>query len=467
MTEPHELSAIEQVAAVRRGELGPSELVEHALRRIERLDPVVNAFVTVIPERALEAAKAAEKVLASRPEKVPPLLGAPTAIKDLAITAGVRTTFGSRVYADFIPDSDDDAVRLLSEAGTISLGKTAVPEFGLPPYTEPAGRPPTVTPWDTKLLAGGSSGGAGAAVAAGMIPFAQGTDGGGSIRIPASVCGLVGLKTTRGLVSRGPAGGDPLGLSVSGPLARTVADAKAMLDALAVYVPGEPFNQPAGRNTKTGSRLRIGRYATPPIPDVPVDPACLAAYERAGRLLESLGHDVEDADPGIDIDLATVFETLWAVLAHGTPVPEDKEGQLQPLTRWWRDKGRAITGPRFLAAAQAAQSAARKVIAAHARYDVVLTPTLAQPPRPVGWFTDPGDPAEDYRRQMAFTPFTALYNITGQPALNLPLHWTTDDRTLPIGVQLVGLPGAENLLLELGAALEAAAPWADRRPPTW
>jgi amidase len=148
-------------------------------------------------------------------------------------------------------------------------------------------------------------------------------------------------------------------------------------------------------------------------------------------------------------------------------VPEHKEGQLQPLTRWWRDKGRAITGPRFLAAAQAAQSAARKVIAAHARYDVVLTPTLAQPPRPVGWFTDPGDPAEDYRRQMAFTPFTALYNITGQPALNLPLHWTTDDRTLPIGVQLVGLPGAENLLLELGAALEAAAPWADRRPPTW
>jgi len=465
VTEPHELSAVEQAALVRQGELSPTELVEHALGRIERLDPTLAAFVTVTPERALEAAKAAEKLLVSRADELPPLLGVPTAIKDLATTSGVRTTFGSRVYADFVPDTDDDAARLLSNAGTISLGKTAVPEFGLPPYTEPAGRPPTVNPWDTTKLAGGSSGGAGAAVAAGMIPFAHGTDGGGSIRIPASVCGLVGLKTTRGLVSRGPAGGDPLGLSVSGPLARTVADARAMLDALAVHVPGEPFNRPAQIPAK--KRLTIGRYAAPPVPDVPVDPACLAAYERASRLLESLGHHVEDADPGVDLDLVTVFEPLWAVLAHGTPVPDDQEDILQPLTRWWRDKGKAISGPDFLTAAQAAQTASRTVIACHARYDVMLTPTLAQPPRPVGWFTQPGDPAEDYRRQLAFTPFTVLYNITGQPALNLPLHWTSDEPTLPIGIQLVGLPGADHLLLELGATLEAAAPWADRRPPTW
>jgi amidase len=458
---------VEQAAAVRRGQLSPTELVEHALRRIERLDPTLAAFATVTPDRAREAARRAEKRLAHGDAGgLPPLLGVPTAIKDLATTVGVRTTFGSRVYADHVPDTDDDSARLLGEAGTISLGKTAVPEFGLPPYTESAGGRPTVTPWDTTKLAGGSSGGAGAAVAAGIVSFAHGTDGGGSIRIPASVCGLVGLKTTRGLVSRGPAGGDPLGLSVSGPLARTVADAKAMLDALAVYIPGEPFNRPAAPASRTG-RLLIGRYATPPIPDVPLDPVCLAAYERASRLLEGLGHAVEDADPAIDPDLASVFETLWAVLAHGTPVPEDKEGQLQPLTRWWRDRGRVITGPQFLSAAQAAQTAARKVIAAHARYDAVLTPTLAQPPRPVGWFTDPGDPAEDYRRQMAFTPFTAPYNITGQPALNLPLHWTTDEPTLPIGIQLVGLPGADHLLLELGAALEAAAPWADRRPPAW
>jgi len=233
VTEPHELTAVEQAAALRAGELGAVELVEHALRRIERLDPTLAAFVTLTPERALDAAHAAEKLLVARSSdraELPPLLGVPTAIKDLALTAGVRTTFGSALYADFVPEMDDDAARLLAAAGTISLGKTAVPEFGLPPYTEPAGRPPTVTPWDTGRLAGGSSGGAGAAVAAGMIPFAHGTDGGGSIRIPASVCGLVGLKTSRGLVSRGPAGGDPLGLSVSGPLARTVLSRSMILE---------------------------------------------------------------------------------------------------------------------------------------------------------------------------------------------------------------------------------------------
>ncbi|MBO0874303.1 MAG: amidase, partial [Pseudonocardia sp.] len=245
-TQPHELTALEQAAAVGRGELGPVELVEHALRRIERLDPVLAAFVTLTPDRALDAAGAAQARLAGRAcdDGLPPLFGVPTAIKDLATTAGVRTTFGSVVYQDFVPDVDDDSARLLAAVGMISLGKTAVPEFGLPPYTEPDGRAPTVTPWDTGRLAGGSSGGAGAAVAAGMVAAAHGTDGGGSIRIPASVCGLVGLKTSRGLVSRGPMGGDPLGLSVSGPLARTVADAAAMLDALAVPVLGEPYARP-------------------------------------------------------------------------------------------------------------------------------------------------------------------------------------------------------------------------------
>jgi amidase len=498
VTEPHELTALQQAAALRAGELGAVELVEHALRRIERLDPTLAAFVTLTPERALDAARAAEKLLAGasgtagsrraepgRAEAgsaeaagLPPLLGVPTAIKDLAVTAGVRTTFGSPVYADYVPEVDDDAARLLAAAGTISLGKTAVPEFGLPPYTEPAGRPPTVTPWDVRRLAGGSSGGAGAAVAAGLIAFAHGTDGGGSIRIPASVCGLVGLKTSRGLVSRGPVGGDPLGLSVSGPLARTVPDAAAMLDALAVPVPGEPFTRPvaggesfleAARRAEPG-RLRIGRYARPMLPELTVDPACLAAYERTSELLADLGHEVVDLDPGTDPAFVEVFETLWAVLAHGHPVPPAAEHTLKPLTRWWRARGAAVSGPEFMAAAQAAHNVSRRVIAAHLAVDVVLTPTLAQLPRPVGWFTDGGDPTHDYARQQAFTPFTAIYNITGQPALNLPLGWTepTDDRpVLPVGVQLVGAPGADRLLLELGASLAAAAPWDDRHPPTW
>ncbi|MGQ0481218.1 MAG: amidase [Pseudonocardia sp.] len=529
-TQPHELTAVQQAAAIRVGELDPVELVEHHLRRIDRLDPGLAAFVTLTPERALDAARAARRLLADTrdPKALPPLLGVPTAIKDLAVTAGVRTTFGSPVYAENVPDVDDDSARLLREAGMISLGKTAVPEFGLPPYTEPAGRPPTVTPWDPTRSAGGSSGGAGAAVAAGLVPVAHGTDGGGSIRIPASVNGLVGLKTSRGLVSRGPLGGDPLGLSVSGPLARTPADAAAMLDALAVPVPSEPWARPTGRaDTPSGfaaaarradpGRLRIGRYATPALPGVTVHPDCLAAWEHTSTLLADLGHEVVDAELGLAAGTETasafvaVFETLWAVLAHGSVVPDGADGQLRPLTNWWRARGARVSGPEFLAAAQAAQLASRFLITAHAAYDVVLTPTLALPPRPVGWFTEgPAgdvDPALDYARQQAFTPFTAIYNITGQPALSLPLGWSPgpggsapvlggqgaggpapvpgDPRpdvpgpvldgpapdgsapVLPIGVQLVGGPGTDGLLLELGAQLAAAAPWDDRHPPTW
>jgi amidase len=478
------LSACEQAEAIRSGELGPVELVEHALGRIERLDPEVAAFVTVTPERALAAAREAQRRLTATTDhrELPPLLGVPTAIKDLCATAGVRTTFGSAVYQDYVPEVDDDSARLLAEAGAISLGKTAVPEFGLPPYTEPASRPATVTPWDRRLLAGGSSGGAGAAVAAGMVAFAHGTDGGGSIRIPASVCGLVGLKTSRGLVSRGPLGGDPSGMSVSGPIARSVEDAAAMLDALAVPVATEPFARPVPPGTgflerarrADPGRLRIGRYRTPLIPGVEVDRACLMAYEKAGALLAELGHDVTDAPPAVGEEeiggFVAVFETLWAVLAHGNPVPPGGEHLLLPLTRWWRERGAKISGPEYLAAAMAAQDAARRVIAAHARFDVVLTPTLALPPRPVGWFTESGDPAQDYLRQQQFTPFTSIYNITGQPALTLPLYWTDptpEHPVLPIGVQLVGQPGADALLLELGATLQQIAPWSDRHPPGW
>jgi amidase len=485
VSEPHELTALGQAEAIRRGELGLVELVEHLLRRVRRLDPEVGAFVTLTPERALDAARAAQRTLGDTPHGgLSRLFGVPTAIKDLALTAGVRTTFGSQVYAEYVPELDDDAVTLLARAGTISFGKTAVPEFGLPPYTEPAGRRATVTPWDTRLLAGGSSGGAAAAVAAGMVPIAHGTDGGGSIRIPASVCGVVGLKTSRGLVSRGPLGGDPLGFSVSGPIARTVTDAAAMLDVLAAPVLGGPFARPgryrpgeyleAARRADPG-RLRIGRYATPPLPGVALDPACQSAYDQASTVLTRLGHEVVDmAGPGIELDAATefvaMFEVLWAVLASGDPVPADAEHLLCPLTRWWRAKAERVSGTEFLRAAHAAQLVSRRIIAAHSAYDVVLTPTIAQLPRPVGWFTEGGDPARDYARQVRFTPFTSIYNITGQPAVSVPLSWSEPGQSgqvLPVGVQLVGLPGADRLLLELASALEVAVPWSDRRPPAW
>ena len=461
---------------MRDREVSPVELVEHHLARIEALDGRLGAFVTVTAEAALDAARAAEKQVTDATDSsdkgsLPPLLGVPTAIKDLNMTAGVRTTFGSVVFDQFVAPMDDDVVRLLREAGTISLGKTATPEFGLPCYTEPAGRPPTVTPWDTGRLAGGSSGGAAAATAAGLVPFAQASDGGGSIRIPASVCGLVGLKTSRGRVSRGPIAGDVTLMSVLGPVARTVADAAAMLDAIAAPQAGEPFfapQLPAGESFAHAVRrspgvLRIGRYITPSVPGAVVEPECRQAWEEASELLDSLGHHVEDVAPAIDESIVPIFENVWAVAAHSYPVDPDREADLQPLTQWWRARGAAITGPGFLRAMQQLQQVARRAILAHVGYDLVLTPTVAQPPRPVGWFSDAGDPAADFERQKRFTPFTAVYNVTGQPALTLPLHWTAEG--LPIGVQLVGRPGGEATLLTVGAQLEAARPWAHRYFP--
>ncbi len=272
-------------------------------------------------------------------------------------------------------------------------------------------------------------------------------------------------------------------MSVSGPLARSVLDAAAMLDALAVVVPGEPYPLLArpgesyldrARRAEPG-RLRIGRYRETPVPGVEVDPACVAAYETASALLAGLGHDVVDIDPGISPDFLPAFETLWAVLAHGHPVPPAAEPLLMPLTRWWRDRGRRVGGPEYLAATQAAIGVTRTVVATHAAVaDVVLTPMLAQLPRPVGWFTAGGDPAVDFERQKAFTPFTATYNITGQPALSLPVAWgraadgPADGPELPVSVQLVGRAGDDALLLALGAQLHAAAGWdPPRRPPTW
>jgi amidase len=473
MAELHELTAVEQARAVRDRSVSPVELVEHHLARIEALDSKLGAFVTVTAEPALAAARAAERLVAESGggPGLPPLLGVPTAIKDLNMTAGVRTTFGSALFADVVPAVDDDVVRLLREAGTISLGKTAAPEFGLPCYTEPAGRPPAVTPWDTGRLAGGSSGGAAAAVAAGLVPFAQASDGGGSIRIPASVCGLVGLKPSRGRASLGPVAVDVTMLAVLGPLARTVTDAAVMLDVMSAAQPGEPYwaaPLPPGETFTDHVRrdpgvLRVGRYATPPVRGAEVDPQCLLAWERAAALLADLGHQVEDVAVPFDDAAMPAFETVWSVAAHGYPVDPAREHELMPLTRWLRARGRAVSGPDYLRAMQQLQSSARQAVLAHAAYDVVLTPTLAMPPRPVGWFTDGGDPAADFERQKRFTPFTAPYNVTGQPALSLPLHWT--DGGLPIGVQLVGRPGGEATLLAVAGQLESAAPWAHRRPP--
>ncbi len=473
MADLHELTALEQAAVVRRREVSPSELVEHYLRRVEERSTQLGAFVTVTADRAMDAARAADLLVTrADPAELPPLLGVPTAIKDLTVTAGVRTTFGSAIYAQYLPAFDDDVVGFLAAAGTISLGKTSTPEFGLCCYTEPAGLPPAVSPWDTSRSAGGSSGGAAAAVTAGLVPFAQATDGGGSIRGPAASCGVVGLKPSRGRVSRGPAAGDGF-LSVIGPLARSVEDAAALLDAMAVPCLTEPVIAPplpAGRTfleyaRREPGRLRIGRYADSPLPGVELAPECRRAWEDTAALLAGLSHDVVDTVSPFDREvLQPPFETLWAVGATSVPVPVEAQGALLPFTRWLRELGAAVSGPDLLRAIGQVQCVARAAIAAHLEFDAVLTPTLAQLPPPVGWFSS-APPAENFERQKRFIPYAALYNITGQPAVSLPMHWT--DGGLPVGIQLVGRPGGEAALLALAGQLERAAPWAHRRPPTW
>jgi len=476
MADLHDLSALEAAAAVRSRQVSATELVEHYLDRIDRLDDQLGAFVTLTEQAAREqAAEADRAVFAGEP--LPPLHGVPTAIKDLNQTLGVPTKMGSRTMLDNVPTFDDHVVQLLRRAGTISLGKTATPEYGLPCYTETDIGPPARTPWDTGRLAGGSSGGAGAAVAAGLLPMAQGSDGGGSIRIPASVNGLFGLKTSRDRISRGPLDLDSSGLSVLGPLARTVRDAAAFLDATAVPQPGDltwapPL--PAGESylgwcDRHPERLRIARYLQPPVAGAEVDPECRTAWERASSLLADLGHEVVDIELPVPPEILDAFEAVWTVSAATIPVPPEGEELLRPLTRHLRERGRQVSGPAYAAAVGQLRLISRQAIAATAGFDALLTPTLALPPRPVGWFCgtaeDPVDPAEDFERQKRFTPYTAVYNASGQPAASLPLHWTPDG--LPVGVMLIGRPAGEAALLALCAQLEQAAPWADRHPPIW
>ncbi|TQK72145.1 amidase [Nocardioides sp. SLBN-35] len=474
MAELHDLTALEQGALIRSGEISPVELTEHYLERAARLpqEYVDGAFVLRDPDAARRRAR---EVAAVGPvgDGASPLAGVPTAIKDLNLTRGVPTAFGSPVFAGYVPEVSDSVALAIEDAGMVSLGKTSTPEFGSPCYTEPEGRPPAVTPWDTTRMAGGSSGGAASAVAAGLVPVAQGSDGGGSIRIPASCCGLVGLKPSRGRVSGFPMYGDPIGLAVSGPIARTVADAAALLDVLAGRRAGDPTWAPAPGGTfleaagREPGRLRIARFDRPVIADVEVHPEVQQAYDDASRLLASLGHVIEDVQVPLPPEAVGVFETCWAVLTALSTVPLEpaQRAQVRPLTRWLGERGEAVSGPEFGLAIGAMRRHAADALVALAPYDIVLTPTLASPPLPVGAIRDDADPAADFEAQKRFTPWTSAWNVTGMPAISLPLHQTPDG--LPVGVMLAARPAEEELLLSLAAQVEAAAPWKDRHPPLW
>ena len=473
MTDLARLDATAQADLVRRGEVTPLELVDAAIERIERRNPELNAVVTPTFDRARDAARG----------EIPdgPFRGVPFLLKDLsAAWAGVRMTSGSAFLKDFVAPVDSVLVQRYRAAGLVFLGKTNCPEFGFLPTTEPRLFGATRNPWDPARTPGGSSGGSAVAVASGMVPFAHGNDGGGSIRIPASCCGLVGLKPTRARITQAPLLGDVMGgLTVDHALTRTVRDSAGLLDATHGPAPGDPYAAPPTARPfldEVGAdpgRIRIAWSARNPI-GAPVHADCARAVDAAAALCGELGHEVEEAAPELDGEL--LYESFLAVWLAGhawgidgmaratgrTPAPEE----LEPLSWALHRIGREVRAPDYLLAVTALQRIARGVAAFFGRFDVWLSPTLAQPPVPLGTF-DPGstDALGAFRRASEFVPFTPLFNATGQPAISLPLH--RSDAGLPIGVQLAGRCGDEATLFRLSAQLEEARPWRERTPPLW
>jgi amidase len=471
MFELHHLSAQEQWDWLQRGEITALELTEHYLSRIERLDPALGAFVTVTAEAARERARD----LAAAVPKTAPLWGLPFADKDLVQRAGVPAKFGSRLMETHVPDESDDIVRVLDDAGGVSLGKTNTPEFGLPSYTESLVAPPARDPYDTALGAGGSSGGAAVAVAAGLLPFAPGSDGGGSVRIPAAACGLVGLKPSRGLIPCGSGVDSLAGLPVPGPLARSVADAAMLLDAL-VSSGSYPFTLRAPRwdggafmnaAVRGEGRFQVAVMTTSPWDaayDIRIAPEASAALALAISELDALGHGIEELALEPDDRYSPAFRTVWQAGAAGIPAEGEQLALLEPLTQWLVAKGRELTARQLAEALATLTDYERSVIRQFAHVDAVLTPSLAQTPRPIGWY-DAEDGERNFAQQVQYTPFTSMVNVCGLPAITLPVH--VSDAGLPMGVQLIGRPGGEATLLSLGAQLERRFCWQHRHPPQW
>ncbi|MFB7850141.1 amidase [Streptomyces sp. NPDC056053] len=466
MTELHDLTALELAAAYARGDTSPTEVVDHLLARIGDGDRV-GAFTTVSADRARTAAAEAERVLRSADRAgLPRLFGVPTAVKDLEATAGVRTTLGSASFRDWVPEHDDEIVEVMAGAGLISLGKTTVPEFGAACYTEPEVSAPARSPFDLRRSAAGSSGGAAAAVGARLVPIAQGSDTAGSVRSPASACGVVGLKPSRGLVTAGPAGNDGMGLSVRGPIARTVRDTAAFLDVLTARTGAGTVHPP-----RAGSADGYERACDAPVPRLrialaqgsvsgaPVDPEVAGAAELAARTLAGLGHEVFARDQAPDPELTEGFRVMFTALVGSRAMALD-ESSLRPIVRHLLSRSREFTSGELAASIGAVQARARAWALAHADADVVVTPTVTAPPTLVGQLRDDADPAAELAAMTAFTGNTVLANATGFPAISLPLGWSSQG--LPLGVSLTAGWGREDLLLGVSASLEEALPWSHR-----
>lgn len=471
MPELHHFTAQEQWSSLQKGDLSPTELTNHYLERIARLDGGLGAFLTVTADAA--CARAAQ--LEAGSTRSAALWGLPFADKDLVPRNGVRTTYGSQLLADYVPDVSDDLVTALDGAGGVSLGKTNTPEFGLPCYTENRVGAPARNPYDTTLGAGGSSGGAAVAVAAGLLPFAPGSDGGGSIRIPAAVCGLVGLKPSRGLIPSGTGINSLAGLSVPGPLARTVADAAMLLDAMvaggeypyALRAPRWDDGALLGAAMRAEGRYQLGVMTTSPWEDaydIRIAPEARAALDFALGEIDALDHGIESLALEPDANFAPAFRTVWQAGAAGIPAEGEALHLLEPLTQWLVGRGRELGARQLGEALTALTQFERNVIRQFARFDAVITPTLAMTPRPIGWY-DADDGEKNFAQQVQYTPFTAFVNVAGLPAITLPVAVTDDG--LPMGVQLIGRPGGEHVLLSIGAQLERRLRWQDRHPPQW
>lgn len=462
--------ALGLAAAVRHGETTPSDLLEAALERADRLNPSLNAIV--IP--ATEAARRAlEQGLPDGPFR-----GVPFLLKDLYATwEGSRLTNGSRLYEDYVCDHDSELVARHRRAGLVIFGRTASPEFGITTSTESVLFGATHNPWKRGFSAGGSSGGAAAAVAGGILPLAHASDGGGSIRIPASCCGLFGLKPTRARQPAGPDVGEGWsGMSIQHAVSRSVRDSAALLDATAgpdlgapYYAPppARPFAEEVGADP---GRLRIA-VQTAPFNGCALHPDCMAAAEDAAALCEQLGHQVEEAR--VEIDAEAFGRTAQVVIAANVRAAlveraaelgrEPKEDDVEPGTWLMAEAGRGMDAAAYASAIRGIHDVGRRVARFHERYHVLLTPTMATPPVEHGLLalTNP-DTASLMGTLMSTIGFTQVFNASGTPAMSVPLHWNADG--LPVGVQFAARFGDEATLFRLAAQLEAARPWFDRRP---
>lgn len=462
-------SATDLAAALRSKQLSPLEALDHYLDAADSLDATLNAFCLRDDERARDDARAAGELIASTPaDELPPFCGVPVPIKDLNPVEGWATTYGSRATPEQPEPADDRVVARFRSAGFVLMGKTTTPEFGTVSVTESERLGATRNPWNPAFTPGGSSGGAGAAVAAGMAPVAHASDGGGSIRIPASCNGLVGLKPSRNRVTNLVE--QMTAASTSGVVTRTVADTAALLDVLSEFDPGawnnappplRPFVDEVGQDP---GRLRI-RIATTNALGVEVSDECRSAVEAAGALLADLGHEVTDGplewpDPA---EFLTGFLTVWSTIAAG--LPEVDPDRMEPHNRANYDQALATSAIAFSQAEMMLQRSSRGLTEQFGgEFDVLVTPTMAIEPPEIGalWAGAEDNPGAPLVNATPMACYTAMFNVTGQPALSLPLHQAASG--LPVGVQFAAPPFQDALLLRLGSQIEAAAPWADRRP---